>query len=61
MCSSDLTVVIMVQTAIRSGIISLGRNPLAQQTLRRGLRDALIAAVAVLVVTAVATYGLLIV
>jgi len=56
-----LTVVIMVQTAIRSGIISLGRNPLAQQTLRRGLRDALIAAVAVLVVTAVATYGLLIV
>lgn len=47
------TITIMLYTGIRSGVISLGRNPLAANVLRRGLVDILLTAVGVLVVTGV--------
>jgi hypothetical protein len=50
---------IMLQAGVRSGIISLGRNPLAHNFLRRGLLDVLITSVAVLGITAVAFYLIL--
>lgn len=47
---------IMLQAGVRSGIISLGRNPLAHSLLRRGLLDVLITSVAVVLITALAFY-----
>jgi hypothetical protein len=47
------TVVTMLYTGIRSGVISLGRNPLAADALRKGLIDILITAVGVLMVAGV--------
>ena len=46
-------VISMLYVAIRSGVISLGRNPLAENALRRGIVDVFIAAIGVLVVTGV--------
>ena len=50
---------IVLQTAVRSGIISLGRNPLAHQTLRRGLLDVLLSTVGLVIVTAIVFYLIL--
>lgn len=44
---------IMLYVGVRSGVISLGRNPLAADALRRGMVDVLIAALGVLIVTGV--------
>lgn len=52
-------VTFMLYVAIRSGIISIGRNPLAEPALRKGLVDVIIAALGVLTVTAVVVYGIL--
>jgi hypothetical protein len=49
----------MLSVAIRSGIISIGRNPLAETALRKGLVDVIIAAMGVLVITAVIVYGIM--
>lgn len=54
-----LIVGIMLQAGIRSGIISLGRNPLAHNFLRRGLLDVMVTSVAVLVITVIAFYLIL--
>lgn len=44
-------VIVMLYAAIRSSVISLGRNPLAEDALRRGMADIIIGAVAVLIIT----------
>lgn len=49
-------VIVMLYIAVKSGVISIGRNPLAQQALRKGLVDVVIAAVGVLVVSGVIVY-----
>lgn len=54
-------VTFMLYVAIRSGIISIGRNPLAERALRKGLVDVIIAALGVLTITAVVVYGLLLI
>lgn len=54
-------VTFMLYVAIRSGIISIGRNPLAEGALRKGLVDVIIAALGVLTITAVVVYGLLLI
>lgn len=56
-----VAVIVILQTSIRNGLISLGRNPLAQKALRRGLIDVILAAVGLLVVTTVLVYVTLIV
>lgn len=53
--------VIMLKTSIRSGAISLGRNPMAQKVLRRALQDVIIASIGVLIITAAIVYGILVV
>jgi hypothetical protein len=50
---------IMMQAAVRSGIISIGRNPLAHASLRRSLLDVLVTSVGVLFVTVIAFYLIL--
>jgi hypothetical protein len=50
---------IMLQAAVRSGIISIGRNPLAHASLRRSLLDVLVTSVGVLLVTVIAFYLIL--
>lgn len=47
------TIAIMLYVGIRSNIISLGRNPLAANALRRGMIDVFLTAVGVLVLTGV--------
>ena len=49
-------VIVILYTSIRNGLISLGRNPLAQGALRRGLVDVIVAAVGLLIVTTVLVY-----
>jgi hypothetical protein len=51
-----VAVIVILQTSIRNGLISIGRNPLAQGALRKGLADIIIMAVGLLVVTAVVVY-----
>jgi len=46
-------VITMLYVGVRSGVISLGRNPLAADALRRGMIDVLIAALGILIVTGV--------
>ncbi len=46
-------VTVMLYVGVRSGVLSLGRNPLAVDALRRGMVDVFIGAVGVLVVTGV--------
>jgi hypothetical protein len=50
---------VMLITAIRNGLISVGRNPLARGSLLRALMDVIIASLGVLAVTVVAVYLLL--
>lgn len=54
-----LIVTTMLYTAIRSTIISIGRNPLAYSTFRRSLIDIILSAVGVLIVSVVIVYGIL--
>lgn len=42
----------ILSTAVSSGVISLGRNPLAASALRRGMADVMVTALGILVVTA---------
>ena len=51
-----LTVISMLYASIRSGVTSIGRNPLAEKALRKGLVDVVIAAIGLLIVTAVIVY-----
>lgn len=51
--------VVMLYVSIRSDMISIGRNPLAESALRRGLVDVIVAAIGVLLVTAVIVYAVL--
>lgn len=55
-----LAITVMLYVAIKSGMISIGRNPLAEAALRRGLVDVLVAAMGVLVLTVVVVYGVLV-
>jgi hypothetical protein len=50
------TAVVMLYVSIKSGVISIGRNPLAEGALRKGLVDVVIAAIAVLLITVVIVY-----
>lgn len=56
-----ITVVVMVYVAIRNGVVSIGRNPLAEQSLRKGLLQVLAAAIGVLVVTAGLAYAIILI
>jgi len=49
-------VTVMLYTSIRSGVISIGRNPLAQAALRKSLVDVVIAAIGLLVITTAIVY-----
>jgi hypothetical protein len=51
-----ITVISMLYASIRSGVTSIGRNPLAERALRKGLVDVVIAAIGLLIVTAVIVY-----
>jgi hypothetical protein len=55
----SIIVMVMLNTAIRSGIISLGRNPLAGAALRKGLVDVILAALGILAATFVVVYMIL--
>ena len=50
---------IMLQAGVRSGIISLGRNPLAGKVLRRSLIDVLLTSLGLLTLTLMAFYLIL--
>lgn len=50
---------IMLQVAVRSGIISIGRNPLAHDVLQRSLVDVLVTSIGVLLLTGVIFYLIL--
>lgn len=50
---------IILQAAVRSGIISIGRNPLAHDSLRRSLLDVLVTSIGLLLVTIIAFYLIL--
>jgi hypothetical protein len=54
-----LTVGVMLYSSIRSSITAIGRNPLAQSSLRKGLIDILVTAVGVLAIMLVAIYTIL--
>lgn len=54
-----IAVTIMLYVAIRSQIISIGRNPLAESAIRKGLVDAIVAAIGVLLITIGVVYGVL--
>jgi hypothetical protein len=54
-----VTVTVMLSSGIRNGIISLGRNPLAEHVLLKGLVDIIISALGVLLITFVAVYAVL--
>jgi hypothetical protein len=56
-----IAVIVILQTSIRNGLISLGRNPLAQKALRKGLVDVIIATVGLLIIVTIATYVILVV
>lgn len=52
-------VLFMLNSAIRNGIISIGRNPLAGAALRKGLLDVVLTAFGILLVSGVLTYIIL--
>lgn len=54
-----ITVISMLYASIRSGVTSIGRNPLAEKALRKGLIDVVIAAIGLLLVTIVIVYVVL--
>jgi hypothetical protein len=51
-----ITAIIMLYVAIRNGMTSIGRNPLAEGALRKGLVDVIVAAIGVLVIAIVIVY-----
>jgi len=53
-------VIVILQSGVRSGVISIGRNPMAYSMLRRGLIDVIVGAIAILVLSGVTSYGLLV-
>jgi len=53
------TIIIMLYTSTRGAMTALGRNPLAQSVIRKGLVDVAVTAVAVLIVANVVAYILL--
>lgn len=55
-----VAVMIILYTSIRNGLISIGRNPLAQKALRRGLIDIIFAAMGLLLITAAIVYATLV-
>lgn len=55
-----LAAAIMLYASVRSSIVSIGRNPLARESLRRGFLDVALVATGVLVVSIAATYIILI-
>lgn len=55
----SITVIVALNTAIRSGIISIGRNPLAERALRNGLLDVILAALGILMITSLIAYAVL--
>jgi hypothetical protein len=54
-----LTIIIMLYTSTRGAMTALGRNPLAQSVIRKGLVDVAVTAVAVLIIANVVAYVLL--
>lgn len=54
-----VSVTVMLYASIRNGVISLGRNPLAEIALRRGLIDVIIAGAGVLVMTILLVFVIL--
>ncbi len=54
-----IAVTVMLYVAIRSQLISIGRNPLAESAIRKGLIDAIVAAIGVLIITVGVVYGVL--
>lgn len=54
-----LTVAVMMQAAIRSGIIAIGRNPMAHTDLRRSLIDVAVTALSILVLSILLIYIIL--
>jgi hypothetical protein len=55
-----IIVTVILYSAVRSGVISIGRNPLAYSKLRRGIIDVIIGAIAILILSGVVAYALLI-
>lgn len=51
---------IMLYASVRSRIVSIGRNPLAQEALRRGFIDVALVAVGIMAVSIAATYVILV-
>lgn len=51
-----VTAMIILYTSIRNGVISIGRNPLAQGALRKGMRDVILAVIGLLGMTAFLVY-----
>jgi hypothetical protein len=54
-----ITITVMLYISVRSGITSIGRNPLAEGALRKGFFDVFIAAFGVLSITVVLVYVIL--
>jgi hypothetical protein len=54
-----VAVTLMLYVSIRSDITSIGRNPLAEVALRKGLVDVIIAAMGVLLITIVIVYAVI--
>jgi hypothetical protein len=54
-----LTATVMLYSAVRSGLISIGRNPMAQSALRKGLLQVVITAFGILLLTLLVIYILL--
>jgi hypothetical protein len=55
----SITVIIMLNAAIRSGIMSIGRNPLAERALLKGLVDVLLIALGIILISVVTGYAVL--
>jgi hypothetical protein len=51
--------IVMLYASIRSSIISIGRNPLAEGALRKGLVDIILASLGILIITVVVVYLIL--
>lgn len=54
-----LTVSVILYAAVRSGLIAIGRNPLAQGALRKGLIEVVLTAVGILLLTVMVIYIIL--
>jgi hypothetical protein len=54
-----ITVGVMLYSAVRSGLIAIGRNPMAQSALRKGLLQVVITAVGILLLTVLVIYVIL--